>query len=219
MPDNLYYYKIYTILWIVVRRSYIKHIILFLLHILFHEVICLKQLTRYTIIGIFFVLITGTLAHFLYDWSENNHIVGFFVPVNESIWEHMKLLFFPMLLYSLFVIFKLKKAYPCIASSFCFGIITGTLLIPLLFYSYTKICGKDFFVLDIGIFILSVIIAFWISYKLTLSCKFESYTFLLCFVVCLIFISFVLLTYHPPKTGLFSDNSQLQVKTYNSFVL
>lgn len=65
----------------------------------------MKHLKRYTIIGIIFVLITGTFAHFLYDWTENNHIVGFFTPINESIWEHMKLLFFPMLIYSVFIIF------------------------------------------------------------------------------------------------------------------
>lgn len=184
------------------------------LHILFHEVICLKQLKRYTIIGTILVLVLGTLSHFLYDWTGNNHIAGYFTPINESVWEHMKMIFFPMLLYSLFIIFKLKKTYPYIASSFCFGILTGTALIPVLFYAYTALLGKDYLIIDIGIFILSVIIAFWLSYKLTLSCKLESYTFLLCYVVCLIFISFVLLTYYPPKASLFSDYSQLEAKTH-----
>ncbi len=170
----------------------------------------MKQLKRYTIIGTIFALILGTLSHFLYDWSGNNHILGFFTPVNESVWEHMKLLFFPMLLCSLFIIFKLQKAYPCIASSFFFGTLTGTSLIPLFFYAYTAISGKDFFILDIGIFILSVIIAFRLSYKLTLSCKLESFTFLLYCIVCIIFISFIVFTYHPPKASLFSADFQLQ---------
>ena len=50
-----------------------------------HEVFSMKHLKRYTIIGIFFVLTIGTLAHFLYDWAKNNHIVGLFTPINESI--------------------------------------------------------------------------------------------------------------------------------------
>lgn len=58
-----------------------------------------KCLKTYTIIGVFFVLAAGSLAHFLYDWTGSNAIAGLFVPVNESVWEHMKLLFFPMLLY------------------------------------------------------------------------------------------------------------------------
>lgn len=165
----------------------------------------MEHLKRYTIIGIFFVLITGTLSHFLYDWSGNNYIVGFFTPVNESIWEHMKMLFFPMLLYSLFIIFKFKGTYTCITSSLCFGILTGTLLIPLFFYAYTSVLGKDSFILDIGIFILSIIIAFWLSYKLTLSCKLEPYTLLLCCLVCSLFICFILFTYHPPQTRIFEN--------------
>ena len=164
----------------------------------------MKNLKRYTIIGMIFVLITGTLAHFLYDWS-NNYIVGFFTPVNESIWEHMKLLFFPMLLYSLIINFKFKGTYPCITSSFCFGILTGTLLIPIFFYTYTAILGTDIFILDIATFVLSTLIAFRLSYKLTLSCKLSSDAFLLCCLVCVFFICFILFTYHPPKAGIFED--------------
>ncbi len=165
----------------------------------------MKHLKRYAIIGIIFVLITGTLAHFLYDWSGNNYIVGLFTPINESIWEHMKLLFFPMLIYSFFIIFKFKKTYSCITSSLFFGIIIGTLLIPIFFYAYTSILGKDTFILDIGTFILSIIIAFWLSYKLTLSCKLETYTLLLCGLICILFISFMIFTYNPPETRIFKD--------------
>lgn len=45
----------------------------------------MNQIKQYTIIGILFVLTTGTLAHFLYDWTGNNTVVGLFTPVNESI--------------------------------------------------------------------------------------------------------------------------------------
>lgn len=165
----------------------------------------MKHLKRYTIVGIIFVLITGTLAHFLYDWTGKNDIVGLFVPVNESVWEHIKLLFFPMLIYSLILIFKFRKAFPCITSALCFGILAGTILIPIFFYIYIAIIGKDIFFLDIGTFIISIILAFWLSYKLTLSCKLEPYTFLLCCSVCVLFICFALFTYHPPKTQIFTD--------------
>ena len=165
----------------------------------------MKHLKRYTIIGIFFVLITGTLAHFLYDWTDNNHIVGFFTPINESIWEHMKLLFFPMLIYSLIMIFKFHKKYSCITSALCFGIFVGALLIPLFYYAYTYILGKNAFILDISIFILSIIIAFWLSYKLTLSCRLESYTSALCILVGVLFICFLIFTYHTPDAIIFQD--------------
>ena len=163
----------------------------------------MRHLKRYTIIGIIFVLITGTLAHFLYDWTGNNHIVGLFTPINESIWEHMKLLFFPMLIYSLIMILKFHRKYSCITSALSFGILVGALLIPLFYYDYTSILGKNVFILDISTFILSIIIAFWLSYKLTLSCRLEPYTAVLCILVCILFVSFLIFTCHPPDTTIF----------------
>ena len=165
----------------------------------------MKHLKRYTIIGIFFVLTIGTLAHFLYDWTEYNHVIGFFTPINESIWEHIKLLFFPMLIYSLIMIIKFHRKYACITSSLSFGIIAGALLIPLFYYAYTFILGKNVFIFDISIFILSIVIAFWLSYKLTLSCRLESYTSLLCILVCMLFICFFVFTYHPPHAAIFQE--------------
>ena len=103
----------------------------------------MKRLKYFTMGGILFVLITGSLAHFLYDWSGNNLIIGLFSPVSESIWEHMKLIFFPMAVYSCFIFFSCRNTYPCIASSLCLGNLTGTLLIPVFFYAYSTILGRD----------------------------------------------------------------------------
>lgn len=169
----------------------------------------MKQLKCYTILGIFFVLILGTLSHFLYDWSGNHAIVGLFTPVNESVWEHMKLVFFPMLLYSLIMIFQCRRTYPCITSALCCGIVVGTLLVPALYYAYTFILGKNSFILDIGIFILSVLIAFGLSYRLTLCCIQGIYMFLPCFLVCILFTCFMLFTCHPPAAQIFENPAAL----------
>lgn len=165
----------------------------------------MKQLKLYTISGMIFVLIFGTLSHFLYNWTGNNFIIGFFTPINESTWEHMKLLFFPMLLFSPVMIFKLRAIYPCITSSLYAGMLFGTTLIPILFYAYTFIIGRDIFIFDIAIFILSVIIAFLIAYNFTLSCKLQSYSVLICVLVCAYLICFLLFTYNPPDIKLFAD--------------
>lgn len=165
----------------------------------------MRQLKQFSIIGIIFVLITGSLAHFLYDWTDDNYMIGLFVPINESIWEHMKLLFFPMLIYSLIMIFIFKGKCPCIISSLCFGILTGTLFIPVFYYAYTSILGKNFFILDIATFIMSILIAFRLSYKLSLSCRLKPYTLFMICLVCILFLCFVFFTYHPPAIGLFED--------------
>ena len=123
------------------------------------------------ILGTVFVLITGTISHFIYDWSGQNYILGLIFPTNESTWEHMKLVFFPMLLCAFFLNRRLMADYPCITSALLAGILLGTFLIPVLFYSYSGILGNHFLWLDIAVFALSVILAFGASYRLTLSCR------------------------------------------------
>lgn len=174
----------------------------------------MKQLKHYILIGIVFVTMTGFLSHFLYDLSGHNLIVSLFTPVNESIWEHMKLLFFPMLLYSLIMICKFRRQYPCIASALFFGILTGTLLIPILYYAYTYVVGRNYFIADISIFILSIVISFGLTYRLTLSHRLESHTFILGLSVCILLVCFMLFTYHPPDSTIFEDPTV--ISTYSN---
>ena len=165
----------------------------------------MNDLKQDIIIGAIFVAVIGSLAHFVYNWSGNNRVVGFFTPINESVWEHTKLLFFPMLIYSLLLVYKYKEYCSCIIPSLCFGILSGTLLIPIFFYAYTSILGKNFLILDIIIFILSVILAFYCSYNFILSCSLKPCTLLLCILVCALFICFIIFTYHPPNIKIFDD--------------
>ena len=61
------------------------------------------------ITGYIAVAILGTLLHFVYEWSGSNMIVGLFSSTNESTWEHMKLAFYPMLIFSIiFMILYMK---------------------------------------------------------------------------------------------------------------
>lgn len=165
----------------------------------------MKQLKLYIIIGIIFVLITGTLAHFVYEWSGRNFFAGFFFPVNESTWEHMKLLFFPMLLYSFFMQQRLNETSPCIKSASFAGVLFGTLLIPVIFYTYTGILGRNYLLLDILTFILSTISAFYLVYRLALSCGLQSRSVLLKLLICIFIAGFILFTYNPPDIGLFAN--------------
>lgn len=167
----------------------------------------MNDLKRYTIFGLIFVLITGTIAHFVYELSGNNIIAGFFFPINESTWEHIKLVFFPMLLYSFYISKKMKSTTPCIISSFLFGTLVGTLLIPVLFYTYSGILGYNIMVLDILTFVLSVLAAFRVAYKTTLSCRFAPYESLLKIIIFLITVAFFWFTYFPPYIALFENPS------------
>lgn len=165
----------------------------------------MKELKRYSLIGMIFVWIAGTIWHFVYEWSGNNRIVGLFFPVNESVWEHMKLLFFPMLLYAFYMERRLKDTFPCIGSALLAGILAGTFLIPIFFYAYTGILGKNNIVLDVAVFLCSVAGAFLIVYRLALSCKADRFRTLLKLAVSVLAVSFLLFTYNPPDLEIFVD--------------
>ena len=165
----------------------------------------MNRLKHYAIIGTILIIISGALLHSIYEYSGNNPLLGFFFPVNESTWEHMKLCFFPMLIYSLFMNKSLKENYPCITSSLLFGILLGTFLIPVIFYTYSGTLGQTFLPLDIATFILSVILAFIAVYRLTLSCKFDSYEYLLKLSVLAVAVCFFVFTLFPPDMGIFIE--------------
>lgn len=163
----------------------------------------MNKLKLYTVIGTIFVIITGTISHFIYGWSNNNFILGFLFPVNESTWEHMKLCFFPMLLYSFYMNIKIRSDYPCVTSSLLFGILLGTFLIPAIFYFYSGILGQNFLPLDIATFMVSVLLAFTAVFKLSLSCKSASYIGILKLLVFVVAVCFFIFTYCPPDTKIF----------------
>ena len=163
----------------------------------------MKILKSYTFWGIIIVSILGTLCHFVYEWTNNNPIIGLFTPVNESTWEHMKLIFFPMIIYSVFINKKLSKIYPCIYSASAFSILFGTFLIPVLFYTYSGILGYNIAIIDILTFYISVIAAFCIYYRLAQSCKAQKYSSILNFLLFLIGVAFLFFTIYPPNIGIF----------------
>ena len=159
----------------------------------------------YRIIGIVFVLILGTLSHFFYQWSGNQFIVGLFSPVNESVWEHMKLIFFPMLLY-LFIIIPFLRPDSCsLLPGYFTGMLVGTLLIPILFYAYTSVLGYNLPVFDITIFIFSTVLAFFIAFHSDMSCKVQKSGLLPVIIVLILVICFMVFSYQPPDLMIFKS--------------
>lgn len=160
-------------------------------------------LKQQTITGIIFTAILGTLWHFLYPWSRQNFLVGFFAPVNESTWEHLKLLFFPMLLFILYQSQRHSYHRRNILSSGFIGILTGLIAIPLFFYGYQAILGESFIVIDIFIFLVSVCLAFTVYYylrKKAVSVISAKGAYLLMLILTL---AFALFSYFPPNIFLF----------------
>jgi hypothetical protein len=147
----------------------------------------------------------GTILHFLYDWLGGAVWVAPFSGVNESTWEHMKLLFWPMLLYAVVqsVYFRDRKDFWCIKLR---GTLLGLALIPVLFYTYNGAIGKSPDWLNIAIFFASAAIAYLYETRQFKSeksrCLYPKLAFALLCAIALLFIIFTFLT---PTIGLFKD--------------
>jgi len=169
-----------------------------------------KTLLKYSVAGIIPVSIIGTLAHFIYDWTGQNKIVGLFTAVNESTWEHMKLLFFPMLLYYVFIWLRLRKHFPSARPALLIATLAGTFLIPILFYTYTGVLGSMITIVNLAIYYVSVITAFVIFYMISVRCKLEEVNMILYFIITLFICMFFLFTYAPPVLGIFKVPEDVQ---------
>ena len=105
--------------------------------------------------GFLFTGALGTLLHFVYEWSGGSVLAACVSAVNESTWEHMKLLFVPLFLFSLVQVCLLGRNYPNVPAVRALSVLTGVALIPVLFYTYTGILGYHITWVDISIFFLA----------------------------------------------------------------
>ena len=125
--------------------------------------------------------------------------------MNESTWEHMKLLFWPLFLFALVqrLFFKDQENYWCIKLA---EILLGLVLIPVLFYTYNGVFGKSPDWINIVIFYISALLVFffewWVFRNGRLQCKHPR---LAVTAICLIGVLFVVFTFATPQIPLFQD--------------
>lgn len=156
--------------------------------------------------GFIFVVIVGSLLHFVYQWSGNNLIVGMISPVNESTWEHLKLLFIPMLLFSIIEYLFIGKLFPTFFTAKSFGVILGMFAIVAVFYTYTGIVGKHYLWADILTFMIGVAAAYRYSWKIISKYQVRNgMDWVGSIVIAILLICFVVFTFFPPQIPLFLD--------------
>ncbi len=164
-----------------------------------------RDISLWQLSGFALTSLAGTLLHFLYVWTGQSTWSALISAVNESTWEHMKLLYIPLFLFA-------------IVQSFCFpeyrnfwrvklmGTVFGLTLIPVVFYTYNGAIGSSPDWFNIAIFFVSAAAAFfleWLLFRVSrprrcLSC-------LSLGLLIGIGVLFVLFTFYPPQIPLFQD--------------
>ena len=158
----------------------------------------------FEIISTIFIMILGILLHFTYAWSNNNVLVGTFSPINESIWEHLKLIFFPMLITTIIVYFYEGKNIYSYLCSKALGIILAIFFTIIFFYTYTGIIGTNFAIVDISSFFIAVILGQYVAYQ-KIQLKFSCNNIMAIIILLILYLCFLIFTFFPPHIALFKD--------------
>lgn len=108
---------------------------------------------RLELFGIVFIVVTGSLLHFAYDVLGQKWWIAIFAAIDESVWEHLKLAFWPAVLW-------MGLTGPNVASNvanFWLAKAVSISLMPLIiafgFYAYTAVLGHHALVWDLLLFI------------------------------------------------------------------
>lgn len=168
----------------------------------------MNKMKKWTIGGFLFTSVVGTLLHFAFEklgtpfWA----VIG---AVNESTWEHLKLLFWPFFIFTIIEYFVYGNNISGFLFSKAISVIIGMASNVILFYTYSGVLGFNVTAIDISLFFIAVILSYFISYKLnshTVS-YFSAFNSNLAGAVIFLIIAvlFIIFTFKTPRLGLFLD--------------
>lgn len=108
------------------------------------------------ILGVLFIAATGTLLHYVYALSGNAFWVGIIAATSESVWEHLKLAFWPAALWTLVGWVLVGRS----VQNFWVGRWAALTLMPIViavgFYAYISVIGHHALVFDLILFVLAI---------------------------------------------------------------
>ena len=166
-------------------------------------------LKRSRIISTISIFLLCFLFHFIYDWIPN-YITAIFFPVNESIWEHMKLLFSAVVMYGIIDYIILQKFKIKYNNFFTNLFVTGISIIPIYLIMFLPVYYKigENMLITIGIMLIAIIISQVISYYILKAHDLDKLNIISLILIIMTYIVFAYLTYYPIKTELFFDTQE-----------
>lgn len=160
----------------------------------------------YTLIGILVLFVVGSLFHFLYSLTGECFIVALFVPTNESIFEHTKMVVLPIFIWwFIFYLFRKKDLFVnAWFTSALIAMISAIIAIPMLFYFYSQAFGIESLVIDILILLVSLAIGQILGLHYYRHGKGIEYHFAIVLMIVII-ILFAFFTINPPAFPIFNS--------------
>jgi hypothetical protein len=162
--------------------------------------------------GIPVVFIIGGLTHFVYGWSGESTLVGILSPVNESVWEHLKITFWAYLIWWVLGYLLLSKragVSPAAWFSACAAsLYVCALFITAFYYTYTQALGTHSVIVDILSVPAGLAISQTLAYHLIIHVRFRKSCLTYSLIaVAVLMAAFVVFTFNPPHIPLFIDHN------------
>ena len=116
-----------------------------------------KAPEKWILWGIPALFTAGSATHFIYNALGKNPVVGALAPVNESVWEHTKMVYVPTLAWWGAYWLKKRKKLPARKwfGAALAALVTAIWVIPTGFYLYTGCIGRHFLIADISLLLLA----------------------------------------------------------------
>ena len=156
--------------------------------------------------GVFISFVISIICHFTYEIIPNDIFV-LFIPVNESIWEHMKLIITSSLFFSIFeyLIYQNKKIkYNNFLFSYAISCFIGIIIYLIVYIPLDNIFGHSPVIAISLLFIIFIFIQI-VSYYIMNKNKITNSNIIGLLIIIIIYFIFGYLTYNPPKINLFYD--------------
>ncbi len=171
-----------------------------------------KSLRRWETAGFLTVCAAGTLLQFLYGWTGENLLVAAFASVNESTWEHMKLLYLPYFVFTMVEFTVFAEPYRNFFAAKAAAGLAGLLLIPAVYYTVGGMFGEPPSWANAAIFYVSAAAMYFIGWRLLNGFALRGGVwqlagFALLWTLAFLFVYF---TYRTPCLPLFRDPATLQ---------
>lgn len=164
------------------------------------------------------VVILGTFWHFGFELFGKNFLTGMVFPINESVWEHQKIVFFPLLLAGITAYLLSKPKNNAIWLGTLAGSVLAMLAVFFGFYLYSSIIGESLLA-DILLFILSIILGMYAAWWITINFKSaKKYAPLAITGLIIICAALVYLTVNPPELKPFIEQSSGKYGIYESTI-
>lgn len=182
-------------------------------------IIMINKLKMNLIISSFILFGVGTLLHFSYDLLNNNFFVGLIAPVNESVFEHLKLALYPIFFWWLLFYLLKHKKYSLDKSKWffsCFNAMISSIVIIISIHYVTKYgFGIKSVIVDIISLYIAILLSQLKGYKIYNNILDKNNLLNIIYISSLI-ILFIYFSINPPKLPMFKDE---KTKTYGIYKL